>query len=342
MHFGGLAGNELAHFRQMRLGMARHQAALFRNRLVGVRRIPHQRPARFQFRRHLRAHVLHRLERADHAVELTALLGVVHRLVQHGLRGAQRIRRQHDASGIDDGAQRFAAVYGAGQRFGGGFVEHHLRHRARAVDGLELGHLRTAGVGQMQRSVGGGNDEAISAGAIEHEHRLAVQLAVAAGHAVRLAPPDLLAHRNPEDHLAGGDSRQPMFLLRVAAGGRQRQWRHHRRRHEGHRRHHAAKRFCDQRRLQQPKTDAAVLFVDQHRVRAQLRQLLPDVVGARCARLCHLAHALQRAAGFQIASDAVLQHQLFLRQCEIHRYALACSAFGSLGKPSARSPIMFF
>src|ERR1043166_5716697 len=74
MHFGGGARHEAADFGGVRLGLRGGERSLGGNRVEGVRRIPDERAAGLQLRRHLGAHVLHRLERADRAAELPALL----------------------------------------------------------------------------------------------------------------------------------------------------------------------------------------------------------------------------------------------------------------------------
>ena len=237
--FGGFAGDELADLGQVGLGLAGHQPALFGDRAVGMGGVPDQRPARLQLRCHLRAHVLHRLEGADHAVELAALLGVGDGLVEHRLRCAQGVGGEHDAAGVDGFEQRFAAVGAAGQQFRRRAVEHRFGDGARAVDGLELGRLGVGGVRQIERAASG-DDQAVGIHAVEHEHRLAVQRFALDANAVRLPASDLLRHADAEHRLAGGDARQPLFLLALAAGSRQRDRRHHRRRHVGHRRHRAA------------------------------------------------------------------------------------------------------
>ena len=219
------------------------------------------------------------------------------------------------ASIASSSGSRLSALPGSSSRRRA--VEHRFGDGARAVDGLELGRLGLGSVRQIER-VAGGDDQAVGIHAVEHEHRLAVQRIALDANAVRLAASDLLGHADAEHRLAGGDARQPLFLLALAAGSRQRDRRHHRRRHVGHRRHRAAQRFGDERRFEEAQANAAVVFGDQHGMGAEIGEAAPDLVGARFASFGHGAHSVQCAAGLQIAGDAVLQHPLLVVQCEVH------------------------
>ncbi len=100
MHLGGGARDEAADLGQMRLGVRGRQRGLGGNGIEGMGRIPDQRAGRLEFGRHLGAQMLDRLEGADDAVELLALLGIVHGLFQHARAGAQRVGGQHHPAGI--------------------------------------------------------------------------------------------------------------------------------------------------------------------------------------------------------------------------------------------------
>ena len=211
---------------QVRLGLAGHQPALFRDRAVGVGGVPDEGAARLQLRRHLRAHVLDGLEGADDAVELAAFLGVGDGFVQHRLRGAQGVGGEHDAAGVDGLEQGFSAVGGAGQEFRWRGVEDDFGDGAGAVDGLQPRGLGGCRVRQMEGAACG-DDQAAGVHSVEDEHRLAVQCAILRTNAVGLAAADLFRHADAEHRVAGGDSRQPLFLLVFAAGREQRDRRHH-------------------------------------------------------------------------------------------------------------------
>ena len=80
---------------------------------------------------------------------------------------------------------------------------------------------------------------------------------------------------------------------------------------------------------------------------AEFAESLPEVFRAGFPGFGSGAHPVQRAGGLEVATDALLQHALLFAQCEFHQEAplvaaLGSAAFGSFGRPRARSPIMFF
>ena len=66
--------------------------------------IPHEGAARFEVSRHLGAHVLDRLKRADRPAELVPYLRVFDRLIEHLPSGAEQVGREHEARRIGDAA----------------------------------------------------------------------------------------------------------------------------------------------------------------------------------------------------------------------------------------------
>ena len=122
------------------LGDVREHVAGHLRRLVGqrveaVRGVPEQRPRGLERRDHLRAHVLHGLERADRAPELLALLRVGDRLLDHRLARAERVGRERDPARVERARDRGARAVEHG--LGRGAVEHHLGRAARGVDRRE-------------------------------------------------------------------------------------------------------------------------------------------------------------------------------------------------------------
>ena len=89
MDFGCGLGNRASHFAQMRLELTGHQTGFEGNLVERMPGIPDKGPRRLEVGRHLRAHVLDRLEGADHAAELHPLTGIGDRLIDHVLGGTQ-------------------------------------------------------------------------------------------------------------------------------------------------------------------------------------------------------------------------------------------------------------
>ncbi len=116
-----------------------------------MRRVPDQRARGLQLGGHLRAHVLDRLKARDHAAELRALLGVLDRLIEHGLAGSERVRREHCAARVEHAVESARCSTGSPEergRFDG--LEPQLRQAARAVDGRERLDLEPRGVRRHQ------------------------------------------------------------------------------------------------------------------------------------------------------------------------------------------------
>jgi len=83
--------------------------------------------------------VLDALKRADHAVELHALLGECHCLVEHRLRGPERIGRQHHAPGIEHTRARRAGVIGSTQNDCRRTLERDVEKRPGPVEARDEG-----------------------------------------------------------------------------------------------------------------------------------------------------------------------------------------------------------
>ncbi len=96
------ARDEAADFGKVSLGVGGRNGSVSEPCVQGVGRIPDQGPGRFELCGHLGAKVLHRLEGANWAGELLALMGVGHGLVQHGAGGAQGVGGEHHPSGVDE------------------------------------------------------------------------------------------------------------------------------------------------------------------------------------------------------------------------------------------------
>jgi len=122
----------------MSLGVSGGERGLGRNRIEGVGGVPDQRAAWLQLGGHLGAEVLDRLEGADQAAKLPALLGVGDGLVEHRLAGAQHVGRQNRPRRVAKAAQHRIG-WGAIERFGGRRIEPQLAEAPGEVDGREGG-----------------------------------------------------------------------------------------------------------------------------------------------------------------------------------------------------------
>ena len=285
--------------------------------------------------------MLDRLERADDAAELLALLGVGDGLLDHAPARAQRVGGEHDAAGVDHAVERGGRIAG-GQRFGLDIVEVQFADGARRVDGGERGLLQTLrlGVDQMQAAELVGDDEDVRAGEIEHEQRLAGELAALRRDAGLLARAGgLLADRDagdrsrpPRASAAMSSSARPMPAPISASG--------------------AITALATNGTGATCRPSASATSAASSSVRPRppnssgmrmpgtpsSASAFEHIARVRLAR--RLAHALERADALQRAVDALLHHLLVGGEAEFHRQAFA--AFGSRGMPRPRSEMMFF
>ena len=150
-----------------------------------------------------------------------------------------------------------------------------------------------AGIDHVHGAVVRGDEIGICLCAVEHEHGLAGEVAARARDAIALAAADLFGDAHSDDDFAGGNARQPAFLLFAGAGGGDGGRCHDRRGNVGHRSCGCAEGLGDERGFEVPKANTAVVLVDKDAVDAEASQFLPHIVGPGAAVLGDLAHAFQ-------------------------------------------------
>ena len=131
MHFRRHARDVAADIAQVRLGVKRGQPGLIRQRVLRIGSVPHHRAARFKHRHHVGELVFDRLEGADDAIELRALL--------------------HEG---ECGQLRLDSLNASWLIFGEGFRQNNLREAVkRAFDILASGVLLIVGLPFMALTV---------------------------------------------------------------------------------------------------------------------------------------------------------------------------------------------
>ena len=140
MRLGRHARDVTADIAEMRLGLQRGQSRLVRQRVLRVASVPNHGAARLQYGDHVGKLMLHRLEAADQAVELRALLHECQRLIEHMLCCAQRVGRQHDATGIQHPVHCRERRIRRIEHDCWGVVEAQVGDRSCAIDAAMHGH----------------------------------------------------------------------------------------------------------------------------------------------------------------------------------------------------------
>ena len=219
---------------EVRLGEQRHPRRLLGPLIEGVRGVPDQRARRLDLGGHLGAQVLHRLERADRAAELLALLRVGDRHLERAIARAEQVGRERDARRVER-RERDAGRLDPGRRA----ARRRSRARRRAACGRssvsarrrDPRHPRGTSASDRGRAA---TRKRVRAPRVEREERRAVQ-AIALQRArrrrrasrQRLARPRRRAARRPAA-MRGSHSR----LLRGRSRPRSATRRHHGRREE--------------------------------------------------------------------------------------------------------------
>lgn len=273
--------------------------------------------------------MLERLEAADRATELDAVLAVVHRHLHAALGGTDLLGGQRDDRDGADLLERRGRVVG-GEPHGRGGVEFHQRHRAGEVHRRQLTARDAAGrrvdLEQTDDAVrafhGRGHDEHVGVRAVEHVVRGArhgVAVGVAAGGRARdvvTAPVALGAHpAECRDGRALRDARQQALARLVVAGrqdrlgGEDRGAEHRRRRQRG------AEFLEHQVLLDEGRAEPAELLGDRERRDTDLlAQHVPQAAVERLARLERLAQRGRVGALGQQLGNRLAEFDLLLRE----------------------------
>ena len=313
-----------------------------------VGREPNERAARLQLGRHLGRHVLHRLEAGDDTAELHAFLRIGHGLVEHGLGCAERVGRQHHATGVANGASRGGGVVRGIEYLDAGARECNVGERTRLVERrLETG-CDTCGVDFRQRgaAIGKHDQHVRRSGEIEDAVHAARQLAVVEAHISGAGLARATGEGHGDPHLAGRHLGKPFGLLCRARHRLHGDRRHHRRSGKSCRGGVVAECFGSNGRIEQAKTRAAVLGRN-HEVPASPARTAPASAPPRShgrpwrwssvfrgAARAPDSHAGFHRAGAARRSVRIPWHQPFV--------AVGVTGFGSRGIPRPRSEMMFF
>ena len=179
---------------------------------------------------------------------------------------------------------------------------------------------------------------------IEHIERTTAQPTVNSGHAgLRTGHrprTTALGQRCTHHRLAGRNLRQPVGLLRGAAGEHQCGRHHDGVGDKGHRRDPVAKRFRSHAGIERAKPHATVFGRDDQTRQADFIQPGDHIRRTAFVFLGKAANPIKGRPLAQIGIEAVLEQDLFRRQSEFHQAAPA--VLGSRGRPRPRSAMMFF
>ena len=127
-----------------------------------------------------------------------------------------------------------------------------------------------------------------------------------------------LEQRQRADRLARGDLRQPLLLLRLAAGEQQRLGSEIDGRGERHRRQRAADLFGDHAELEMTGAGAAEFFRDRDAEKAHLGKALPQLLVVGRLAVEHRAHRFRRAFLGKESPRLITQLFLVFGEIEIH------------------------
>jgi len=111
VHLGRDTRDLTGDFGDVSEDVTRHQRRLVRDRVEAVGGVPEQRSRGLDLGDHLRTHMLHGLKRADQAIELLALLGVGHGLLDHRLTGTEGIGGERDTTRVEHAIDRIFRAF---------------------------------------------------------------------------------------------------------------------------------------------------------------------------------------------------------------------------------------
>ena len=262
-----------------------------------VRRVPDQRARGLELGGHLCAHVFDRLKARDHAAELRALLGVLDCLIEHGLAGAEGVRRERRAPRVQHPVENARCSTRSPEERGWlDGLETQLRQPARAVDGRESLDLEPGRVRRHQRELALSRCEEhqVRARQSQHHQRFADQLPAIEAYLGALPTGVALGQGSGDLQVAGRELWQPLLLLLGSSRLAQCEGCKHCACHEGSRSNGPAQLFGYQCGVQVPQAAAAMLLGNQDARGSQLGKTRPESV-----RLCpvagrDLAHAGDR------------------------------------------------
>ena len=228
MHLHAFLHRALGRGAGVRFCLRHDQRRLRRVFVHGLQRAEHERARELDVDVEFRGAMLQRLEFADRAVELPALLEVGERALEHGVSQSEQLRRDHRAPEVEHFIEHRAG--------GVHFAQYRVRLDAHADEAqarcvVRVGHQRAldvypggARIDEQQRQAAlrsaRRHDEAVGHMAVEHEGLRAVQaqaVAVARRRGRNGIRPVLarLVDRNGDHHFGRGDRGQKPGLLRL-------------------------------------------------------------------------------------------------------------------------------
>jgi len=229
-----------------------------------------------------------------------------------------------------------------------------LAGQPAGVAGNHEQHQPVVGGRGGDHEVGGAAVDHVAGGAVEHP---VVALAARGDARVRGHPPALVEVGEREPQPARRHLRQPLLLLflggRELQGGRA----EHRRREQRHREETLAGLLDDEREFDEGGAGAAELLGDRQPEQAVLAEFLPGCVVDAGVALHHLTDPPGGSPGGEEVAQHASQLLLFVGLGErdghgrhrrppqlrgTSRHATFLSTRGSPGRPSTRSPRMFF
>ena len=279
---------------------------------------------------HVGEDVLDRLERTDRPAEGDAVERVVAAHLQRAVGAADLLERGEHRGAVEHLAQQAPAFTGRAERLGLAVLERQLGLVARRVDAGERPGLDAAGlqVNQVEpdiglaaaRAVARHDDGEIGNRAVGDRGLDAIEHAVGGGEldALRRRIARPLEQRQRADRFAGRDLRQPLLLLRVAAGEQQRLGGEIHRGRERHRRHRPAHFLGDHAQFEMTRAGTAEFFRNRDPEKAHLRKALPEVLVVGRLALQHGAHRFRRALLGKETPRLVAKLLLVVGEFEVH------------------------
>ncbi|MCY1419259.1 hypothetical protein D9M71_348430 [compost metagenome] len=277
--------------------------------------------------------MLDRLEAGDAAAELLALADVGEGQVEGALGGAGLLAGESDGGDLQDLVEQgFASVVGVQAVPGGD--RHLVQLDARAAAGLVEGRQRLAedaglvgGHGEQAHFAGvvaGRDDQQVGAGAVEHCFIYTVEapaVAVTRGAWLFGGVPAVAALAEGEGggEAAGGQFRQPVLAQRLVVAQQQRRGGQAGAGEERRAEQVVTHLFEQDHLLDEAQAHAAVLLGNHQPRPAQLLGDLPPQLSVEALRAGHGgAHGRRIGGGGEKARRALLDHQLFVTQREVH------------------------
>ena len=285
---------------------------------------------RLDLEQHVGALVLDRLEGADGATELDAVLGVLDGHVEHELRATDLLGGEADRGEVEDGLEDLpAATVGSDER-GRGRGELEAGLLAGLVHGRERGALEAGGitVDREEADTGGRprrHDDQVGGVPVE-------DVGLGAGQGVSIARGGRLhgdaalvpaARRLGEGEGGDGgpscDAREVRRLGGVVTGLDERVGREHHGGEERGAQQGAAHLLEDDAEFDVAEAGTAVLLGDVQTLESHLLGHLAPYVAVEAGLGLHLlAHRLLGALGFHEGADGAAQFVLFLGEGEVH------------------------